>query len=107
MDYRCDLDLSNASLYTLFIDNHRTSIHHSVIFGVRELNGTEMNQSCSKINDLPLTNEKFHFTVNYELRLFTSACYYLDSSGQWKSDGMTVGSLTNLFETQCFSTHLN
>ena len=107
MDFRCDLDLSNSSLYTVFIDNHQTLNHTSVIFGVRELNATEMNNSCSKINDLPLTNEKFAFTFNYELRLFTSACFYLDENDQWKSDGMTVGPLTTYFETQCFSTHLN
>ena len=107
MDLRCHSDLFNRSLYTLFIDNHRTLNHRSVIFGLRELNATEMNNSCSKMDLVPLTNERFHFTFNYELRLFTSACYYLDANDQWRSDGMTVGPLTNHYETQCFSTRLN
>ncbi|CAF1290182.1 unnamed protein product, partial [Adineta ricciae] len=42
----------------------------------------------------------------YELRLYTSGCYYLDSNNQWQSDGLIVGSLTNTNETECFSTHL-
>ena len=104
-----DLDLSNESLFTTYIDNHRTANHRSVIFGLRQLNSTEMIHSCSNssaiIADPPLTNERFQFTANYELRLFTSGCFSLDENGlTWKSDGMTVGPLTNRQVTQCFFT---
>ena len=79
----------------------------SIIIELRQLNSAEMIHYCSNpltiITDPLLTNERFHFTSNYELRLFTSACFYLDENGQtWKSDGMAVGPLTNRYETQCF-----
>ncbi|CAF4380400.1 unnamed protein product, partial [Adineta steineri] len=81
-----------------------------LIFGIRELNSTEINNYClnnSSINtSLPITNEPFNFTSNYELRIYTSGCYYLDDNNNWKSDGLTVGPLTNLYETECLSTHL-
>jgi hypothetical protein len=63
-----------------------------VIFGLRELNSTEIVQYCwnfSIINP-PITNQRFNFTSNYELRIFTSGCYYLDSNNNWQSDGLIV-----------------
>ncbi|CAF4162103.1 unnamed protein product, partial [Adineta steineri] len=69
-----------------------------------------MNNYClnnSSINtSLPITDESFTFTSNYELRIYTSGCYYLDANNNWKLDGLIVGSLTNLYETECLSTHL-
>ncbi|CAF4101680.1 unnamed protein product, partial [Adineta steineri] len=79
------------------------------IFGIRELNSTEINNYClnnSSINTLPITDESINFTSNYELHIYTSSCYYLDESNNWKSDGLIVGSLTNHYETECLSTHL-
>ncbi len=38
----------------------------------------------------PITNKRFNFTSNYELRVYTSGCYYLDQNNQWKSDGLVV-----------------
>ena len=90
---RC-LDLSTESLYTYFLGNDQTLNHRSVIFGLRELN------SCS------ISDERTDFSSNYELRLFTSACYYLDDQNRWQSDGLTVGPASNHYETQCFSRHL-
>ncbi|CAF4453591.1 unnamed protein product, partial [Adineta steineri] len=76
----------------------------------RELNSTEINNFCSNNNntnnDLPVTDEKFNFTSNYQLRIYTSGCYYLDQNNQYKSDGVIVGPLTNHYETECLSTHL-
>jgi hypothetical protein len=81
--------------------------HESLIFGLRELNSTEMNDFCSNqsINNPPISDEPFNFTSNYKLRIYTSGCYYLDSNN-WQSNGLLVGSLTNHNQTQCFSTHL-
>ena len=86
------IDLSNESLYHYFIDNQRTSGHQAVIFGLRELNSTESSQACSgsSANDLPVTNKRFDFTSNYQWRMYTSGCYYLDGNNQWKADGLTV-----------------
>jgi hypothetical protein len=79
-----------------------------VIFGLRELNATEIDDFCSNqsINNPPISDQPFNFSSNYELRTYTSGCYYLDSNNQWQSDGLIVGPLTNHFQTQCFSTHL-
>ncbi|CAF4160578.1 unnamed protein product, partial [Adineta steineri] len=104
----CSLNLTNESMYTYFIDNQQTFGHQSIIFGLRELNSTEIQDFCtnSSIINPPITNTKFNFTSNYEFRMYTSGCYYLDQTNQWKSDGLIVGPLTNHYETQCFSTHL-
>jgi len=94
--------------YIYFINNEKTIGHQSIIFGLRELNSTETLNFCSNSSNmtLPITNKSFNFTVDYKLRVYTSGCYYLDANNQWKSDGLTVGSLTNHYQTQCFSTHL-
>ncbi len=101
--------MNSESIYTYFIDNQRTEGHHSVIFGLRELNSTEMINFCSNSSSLkspPIINEEFRFTSDYELRIYTSGCYYLDKHNQWTSNGLKVGNETNLNETQCFSTHV-
>ncbi|CAF1191151.1 unnamed protein product [Adineta steineri] len=105
----CPSNLTNESIYTYFIDNQQTSGHQSIIFGLRELNSTEIRDYCSnsQLTSPPITNQRFNFTSNYELRLYTSGCYYLDENNQWKSDGLLVGPSTNYAETQCFSTHLS
>ncbi|CAF1124779.1 unnamed protein product [Adineta steineri] len=106
----CPFNLTNDDIYRYFIDNQQTPGHQSLIFGIRELNSTEMNNYClnnSSINtSLPITDEPFNFTSNYELRIYTSGCYYLDENNDWKSDGLIVRSLTNHYETECLSTHL-
>ena len=87
------LDLTNDNIYTSFIDNQRTSGHRSVIFGIRELNATEIDDFCSNysfINSPPISNELYNFTSNYELRTYASGCYYLDSNNNWQSDGLLV-----------------
>jgi hypothetical protein len=99
---------TNESVYTHFFANNQTFGHHSLIFGLRQLNSTEIIESCStSIVGPPLTDQRFHFTSNYERRLYTSSCYYFDEkSEEWKSDGLTVGPKSNHFQTQCFSTHI-
>jgi hypothetical protein len=86
------IDLTNTSIYTYFIDNEQTLDHQSIIFGLRELNSTEMIDYCtySQLTSPPITNQRLNFTSNYELRLYTSGCYYLDENNQWKSDGLLV-----------------
>ncbi len=95
---------TNDTIYTYFVDNQQTFGHQSIIFGLRELNSTEIN-NCSMTTP-PITNQIFNFISNYELRIYTSGCYYLDTNNNWQSDGLVVGSLTNHYQTQCFSTHL-
>ena len=86
------LDLTDENLYNYFIDNQQTSGHQTLIFGLRELNSTETEDFCSNtsLNNPPIANERFNFTSDYELRIYTSGCYYLDKTNQWKSDGLVV-----------------
>ncbi|CAF1549867.1 unnamed protein product, partial [Adineta steineri] len=104
----CPSNLTSDDHYNYFIDNQRTVGHQSVIFGLRELNSTEKKKFCSNltINTPPILDQSFNFTKNYELRTYTSGCYYLDKNNNWQSDGLLVGPLTNHYKTQCFSTHL-
>ena len=97
--------MSNESIYTYFIDNEKTVGHQSVIFGIRELNSTE-GCSNTSMTSPPITNERFNFTADYDLRVYTSGCYYLDANNNWQADGLVVGPSTNHYETQCYSTHL-
>ncbi|CAF3648646.1 unnamed protein product [Rotaria socialis] len=95
----CTLDLAKNGYYSLFIDNHRTAEHHSVVFGLRELNSTETEQYCqyySVNNGLPLSDRAFNFTANYEIRVYQSGCFYLDSNNNWQSDGLSVSMQINV-----------
>ena len=84
--------LTNDSVHRYFIDNQRTTGHQAVVLGLRELSATELSQRCSSTstNGPPITNDRVNFTSNYELRTYTSGCYYLDNNNQWKADGLTV-----------------
>ena len=100
----------------LIIKKHRSSISYFWFTRIK-FNRNDNVCSNSSINNPPITNQRFNFTSNYELRIYTSGCYYLDSNNNWQSDGLCkfffykidfikVGSLTNHYQTQCFSTHL-
>ena len=89
------VDVSNGGVHTFFIDNQRTETHRSVIFGLRELTGRELVDVCSTPSStlqLPVTDRPMNFTSNYELRAFTSGCYYADAKNGWQADGLRVSS---------------
>ncbi|CAF1374537.1 unnamed protein product [Adineta ricciae] len=65
----------------------------------------EMNEYCSNKTLYPKLNQSRKFTSDYQIRLYQSACFYLDSDNNWQSDGLVVGSLTNYNQTQCFITY--
>ncbi|CAF4448237.1 unnamed protein product, partial [Adineta steineri] len=54
----CPLNLTNETLYKYFINNQQTSDHQSIIYGLRELNSTEMMNTCSNssVSSLPITD---------------------------------------------------
>ncbi len=85
--------MTNESIYKYFIDNQQTPGHQSIVFGLRELNSTETTDVCSitsRNTNPPITNQRLNFTSNYQLRIYTSGCYYLDASNNWQSDGLMV-----------------
>jgi hypothetical protein len=90
------IDLTDDGIYTYFIDNQQTVGHQSIIFGLRELNSSEIINVCmnSSFTTPPITDQQYNFTSNYELRIYTSGCYYLDTNNTWQSDGLVVSSFT-------------
>lgn len=88
------LDLTNEQFFRYYIDNEQTLNHQSIIFGIRELDGTEYTEFCLNAtipNDLPsIFNSSMNFTENYEIRTYTSGCLYLDDKNNWRSDGLKV-----------------
>lgn len=93
-------NLSTEGTYNYFIDNQETTGHRSVLFGIRELTSTELVQFRSKSSSTnpPILNGKLNFSSDYELRLYTSGCYYLDENNNWKSDQMLVSENSSFFE---------
>ncbi|CAF1016276.1 unnamed protein product [Rotaria sordida] len=105
----CPLNLTEDGIYKYFIDNRKISYHKLIVFGLRELNSTEIDNFCQNTsisNSPPIIDEPLNFTSDYELRIYTSGCYYLDEYNNWQSNGLWVGPLTDYNKTQCFSTHL-
>jgi hypothetical protein len=102
----CPSILTNENIYKYFLNNEQTLNHKSLIFGLRELNSEEYCSNNSSIINLPILDQNINFTSNYELRIYTSGCYYLDSNNNYQSNGLLVGSLTNHYQTECFSNHL-
>lgn len=90
----CYIDMSEGGVYKYFLDNQKTTSHQALIFGMRELNASEQDQFCINRSILsstvPISDDAFHFTSDYQLRVYTSGCYYLDGEGQWKADGLVV-----------------
>ena len=86
----CPSNLTDEDIYRVFLNNERTANHQSLIFALGELNSTEF---CSA-NSSAFIDQVSRFTSNYELRLYQSACVYLDEDNQWKSNGLLVSIFT-------------
>ncbi|CAF1616393.1 unnamed protein product [Adineta ricciae] len=102
---------SDGYVYQYLLDNSQTANHTSAMFGIRELNQTEFVQYCPNNasfgnSTVPVTDSPANFSANYYIRVYTSGCYYLDKSYNWRSDGLMVGSKTSHTQTQCYSDHL-
>ena len=65
----------NQSYFTFIIDNQRTIGHRTLIFGLEQEN------------------------QEYEYRVYSSGCYYLNKENEWKGDRLRVGPKTNLSQT--------
>ncbi len=82
----------------------------SLSYGLRELNADEYQQYCvnqQTANQPPVTANTTNFTADFEVRAFSSGCYYLDSAtGAWLSDGLVIQSDTVLEATHCKSSTL-
>ena len=84
--------------YVHFLDNTQVAYHPLIIYGIRELDQSEMqyfcaNQTIHQRENLPIVHRSLHFTSDYQLRIYQSGCFYLDSNYQWQSGGLIVSSL--------------
>jgi hypothetical protein len=63
-----------------------------MIYGLRELTSIEFEDIClNNFKDkFSIENSNSHFTSNYQIRIYTSGCYYLDQFNNWQSDGLIV-----------------
>ncbi|CAF1347188.1 unnamed protein product [Adineta ricciae] len=102
-----DYSMTNESVYGYFIDNEQTVGHSSMVIGLREVEDDVYCSNTSLRNELPITDDVYSFRSDYEMRVYSSGCYYMDEeSGEWKGNGLKVGASTNHYETQCLSNHL-
>ena len=101
--------LCPKDFHSFFIDNEQTRNHKSLVFGLRELNSSEILLYCLNNNpqlNPPITNERFNFTSNYKLRVYSSGCYFLDENNEWNDRRLRVGNKTDHDQTHCL-TELN
>ena len=95
-----------STFHNYFLDNEQTRNHESLVFGLRELNSSEIHLYCSNNNSQlnpPITNERFNFTSNYGLRVYSSGCYFLDENNEWNDRGLRVGNKTDHEQTHCLN----
>jgi hypothetical protein len=95
------LDL-NDGLWIHFLNNHQTSYHCSIVYDIRELHQSEENKKFSSNKTLhhsllSTMDQAFDFASDYEVRIYQSGCFYLDSNHQWQSDGLIV----RVFRVRC------
>lgn len=95
---RLNLDLNEEGNYVHFLDNTQVSHHESIIYGIRELNEIEMDYFCTnktidQRGNVPKFHHPLYFTTDYQLRIYQSGCFYLDSNYQWQSGGLIVSSI--------------
>ena len=102
-----DYSMTNESVHEYFVDNEQTVGHSSMVIGLREMDNDVHCSNASLRNELPVTDDGYSFRSDYEMRVYSSGCYYMhEESGEWKWDGLKVGASTNHYETQCLSNHL-
>ena len=79
-------------LLTHFLNNQQTFGHQTMVFAIRQLNDREFPIYCYTNPPLnpPIVDSPLQFSIDYQYRIFTSACYYLDSTFNWQTDGLIV-----------------
>jgi hypothetical protein len=98
-------DFTYYLYFSSSVDNPNLATSFS--YGLRELNASEYQTYCvsqQTASQAPVASNSTNFTANFEIRTFSSGCYYLDSAtGNWISDGLIIQSDTTLDATHCKS----
>ncbi len=94
--------------YYLYFSDSGDNLNQAVTlsYGLRELDLTEYQKYCvdsiSTAQPPVASSDLTNFTADFEIRSYSSGCYYLDSaSGKWISDGLIIQSDTTLEATHC------
>jgi len=86
-----------------FINNEKSVGHESIILGIRGLNITESEMYCiNNPSNVLITDRSFNFSYDYELRIYTSRYYYIDSNNNWQSNGLLVCYITYAIKSNLF-----
>ena len=102
----------NDSFYLMFANMSRVNAHKGYVgFSIIEMNTTDLdcqNKSLNSIETLiKLIKEKESFTDNFWLRVYSSGCYYMNTSNNvWTSYGMEILADSNLTHAHCLANHL-
>ena len=86
----------NDEILSTYIDNQQISNnhHHLLIIGIRELTREEFDEFCSSTSisskKCILQNPQAEFSIDFEWRIFSSSCCYLNDEHFWQSDGLLV-----------------
>ena len=80
------IDMTEDGTYVHFLNNNQTARHRSVVYGLRQLPSTE---TCHP-NSSSFLSQPWSFTCDFEIRMYQSGCFYLDSNHHWQSDGLRV-----------------
>ena len=89
------LDLNEKNpIHRYFLDNSQTINHHSITYGIRQLDSLEMN--CIN-RTLPSLTKPLKFSADYKIRIYQSGCFYLDANNYWQSKGLLVRIVKTFF----------
>ena len=98
-DVLCHTD--EYGMFSYFLDNNQTLNHHSIYVGIRELREKDKQRLCvvNQSLDSPMIDQMITFSSNYDIRIYSSACFYLNQNNIWQSDGLLVSFSTNIFHS--------
>ena len=88
-----------TTTHQFFLNNEQIANAQTIIFGLREMNSSELEDYCSNHSNISslIFTQPFNFSSNYQIRTYTSGCYYLDSNRNWRSDGLIVNRFDTFF----------
>ena len=115
----CPNDLiheQNDSFYLIFANMVSVNALQGYVgFSVIEINSSRLdcqNKTNNRVTTLieaiknQTSSNQRSFSNNYWLRIYSSGCYYINSSNIWTSYGMEILADSNVTHTHCLSNHL-
>ncbi|CAF1321774.1 unnamed protein product [Adineta ricciae] len=73
----CFSNLTPDQMYAHFLDNQKTSNHHSIVDTIRELSLEETNEYCSEKKLRPKIDQPRKFTSDYQIRPYHNQVIFI------------------------------